>query len=88
MDFFESNELACLAVTPFKDLTDCVSECVERQNESLTVAYVPSPSYGNREHMAMSIHVQGYIPFPAAGRNWDVSYPCLDSRVKIRICAF
>ncbi len=52
VDFFESDKLARLAVTSFEDLGVCISAFVQWQNDSLTVAYVPSPSYGTRQCVA------------------------------------
>ena len=79
VDLFQSNELASLAVTSFEDLTIKVSEVVQQQIDSLTVAYVPSPSYGTRQRVAISNQAYNGIPFPAAERSWGVSCPYLDS---------
>lgn len=82
VDLFEGDEFACLPIATFEDLmaeADQFGGKGEGWLRGLLLLHrFPRPAAKPVSSLPVR-HRFDILPFPAAGRSWDVSCPCLDS---------
>ena len=78
VNFFQGDEFACLAVTPFKDLEEI--SAIGAGRHPRVKPYCCISSLAQLRKVLVNGLAKGggkQLPSPAAGMSWDVSYPCL-----------